>query len=266
MLRTDQRASPIRRLVVMGESNAYGMNAVCAHNEWVQTVGNLIREFQGSPLRIFNNAIPSNVISPDAPGYTPGDAYRTSPSAIERYRDDMIAYQPDLAMFAYGLNDSRCGHDPDSFMQSYREIVTTTKQECPEALIVLVGPYWNPQYDAEHWQAQNKPGKFGKFGRPGDDIVTAYNAAIAAFANDIGVLFVDVYRVLEGATWLITADDCHFNDVGQRLIGMTVFSTIAQHCSFIAQASNDMESELASSIRTTGGTNALPHVIDTWPP
>ena len=67
MLRTDQRSQAIQRMVVMGESNAYGMNAVCAQNEWVQTVGNFIREFQGSPLRIFNNAIPSNVISPDAP-------------------------------------------------------------------------------------------------------------------------------------------------------------------------------------------------------
>ena len=72
------------------------------------------------------------------------------------------------------------------------------------------------------------------------------------------------YKILEGASWLVTKDDCHFNDVGQRLIGMTVFSQIAQHCSFIAHASNEMERELNSSVRNTGGTNALPHVIDTW--
>ena len=67
MLRTDKRSKPVRRLVVMGESNAYGMNACCAQNEWVQVLGNHIRECQGSPLRIFNNAIPSNVISPMPP-------------------------------------------------------------------------------------------------------------------------------------------------------------------------------------------------------
>ena len=198
------------------------------------------------------------------PRYEPGDCYRTAPSAIERYREDMIAYRPDLAIFAYGLNDSRCGHDPKSFMRAYQEIVSTTQHECPNALIMLVGPYWNPQYDAEHWQKQHKPGKFGKFGRPGDDIVTAYNDAIADFAGEIGALYVDVYRMLEGATWLVTQDDCHFNDLGQRLIGMTVFSQLAQHCSFLAKTSDQMEHELASSIRNTGGTNALPHVIDTW--
>ena len=176
----------------------------------------------------------------------------------------MISYKPDLAIFAYGLNDSRCGHKPDSFMKAYREIVETTQKECPGALIVLVGPYWNPQYDAEHWQNSNKSGKFGKFGRPGDDIVTSYNEEIRLLAEELGILFVDLYTVLEGSTWLITADDCHFNDLGQRLIGMTIFSQLAQHCSFLAHSSHAMEEQLTSSVYNTGGTNAMPHVINTW--
>ena len=63
--------------------------------------------------------------------------------------------------------------------------------------------------------------------------------------------FVDVYTVLAGSPWLITKDDCHFNDVGQRLIGMTVFGKIATECSFIAHESRRMEAELGSTIRTT---------------
>ncbi len=71
----------------------------------MQVLGSRIREFQEGPVRLFNNAIPANVISPDAPGYEAGDAYATSPSALERFEEDMISYRPDMAVYAYGLND-----------------------------------------------------------------------------------------------------------------------------------------------------------------
>jgi len=248
----------------MGESNAYGMNATCAKNEWVQVLGHHIREFQGSPLRIFNNAQPSNVISADAPGYRLGDQYRTAPSALERFQNDMIAYQPDLAVYAYGLNDSRCGHGVDSFMKAYRQIVVETRAQLPETLVVLVGPYWNIQYDEETWSDPKYENWFGDFNRSGDDLVTAYNAEIKELAKETSSLFVDVYHVLEGASWLIGKDCCHFNDVGQVVIGMTVFQALAMHCSFLAESSNQAEETLGANVMNTGGTNALPHVIDTW--
>ena len=264
MIRNDFRSRPIRRLVVMGESNAYGMSASCPGNEWVQVLGDGIREFQDGPVRVFNNAIPSNVISPDAPGYVAGDVYRTAPSALERFEADMIAYRPDMAVFAYGLNDSRCGHALESFIGAYRTIVTTTRERSPDALVVLVGPYWNLQYDAATWSKPEYKGWFGKFNLPGDDLVLSYNQAIADLAAETHSIFVDVYHVLEGAPWLLTADACHFNDIGQRLIGLTVFSKVAAHCSFLSHKSRSMEEDLKSSIRNTGGTNALPHVIQTW--
>ena len=264
MIRNDLRSEPVRRLVVMGESNAYGMCASSSKNEWVQVLGECIREFQDGPLRVFNNSIPSNVISPDAPGYTSGDTYRTAPSALERFESDMIAYGPDLAVYAYGLNDSRCGHDVGSFMRAYRKIVETTRQKLPGALVVLVGPYWNLQYDAETWSKPESQRPFGKFGRAGDDLVLAYNQSIAQMAEELGALFVDVYRSLEGSPWLLTADACHFNDIGQRIIGLTAFSTLAIHCSFLSHSSRRAEETLGSSIHNTGGTNALPHVIQTW--
>lgn len=265
-MRNDYRSEPIRRMVVMGESNAYGMNAVCAENEWVQTLGNQIRDLQDGPLRIFNHAIPSNVISPDAPGYTPGDAYRTSPSALERYEEDMISYNPDLAVFAYGLNDSRCGHSTESFMKAYRTIVLETRARCPDALILLAGPYWNPQYDPEAWEALEHQPDFHAFGRKGDDLVTAYNQAISDLAEEVGAVFVDLYSMLKGASWLIGHDACHFMDVGQRVIGMRIFCELAANCSFLSHSSKQMETELQASVQNTGGTNALPHVITTWRP
>jgi hypothetical protein len=56
--RNDKRSKPVRRLVVMGESNGYGMSASSPKNEWVQVLGECIREFQDEAVRVFNNAIP----------------------------------------------------------------------------------------------------------------------------------------------------------------------------------------------------------------
>lgn len=263
-LRKDVRSKPIQRLVVMGESNAYGMSAGDPNNGWVQCLAGLIRRFQDSPLRVFNNSIPANVISPAAPGYDAKWVYGTAPSGIERYEQDMISYRPDLAMYAYGLNDARCGHSLNSFMQTYQEIVVNTIKKLPDALVVLVGPYWNLQFDAQTWADPKYRGWFGKFNLPGDALVTSYNTAIATLARETGALFVDLYSLLEGATWLLTADACHFNDVGQAMIGMKVFLEIAARCSFLSLKSKRMEEELNLSIHNTGGTDALPYVIDSW--
>ena len=260
------RSEPVSRIVVMGESNAYGMNASSSRNEWVQVLGDCIREFQDAPVRVFNNAIPSNVISPNAPGYAKEHNPGTAPSAIERFEEHMIAYRPDMAVYAYGLNDSRCGHALESFMRAYRVIVSKTKKELPEALLVLVGPYWNLQYDAEMWRQMDNEKKrgFGKFGRVGDDLVLAYNKAIAELASEAGAVFVDVYDLLEGSPWLLTSDACHFNDIGQRMIGLSIFCQVAAQCSFLARKSRRMENELHADISTTGGTQALPNVIQAW--
>ena len=263
-LKKDLRSQPVNRMVVMGESNAYGMSAIDPRNEWVQTVANSIRNFQSEPLRVFNNAIPSNVISPDAPGYkSDTNSYGTSPSAKERFEQDMVSYKPDMVVYAYGLNDSRCGHSLESFIKSYEYIVKKTREELPNALIVLVGPYWNPQYDSLAW-VNRQPQRKGDFWLPGDGIVEGYNKAISTLADKYNALFVDVYNVLRGSPWLVTADDCHFNDMGQSVIGQKVFIELATHCSFLSNKSRKAEKELKSSIRTTGGTQALPHVINSW--
>jgi hypothetical protein len=99
---------------------------------------------------------------------------------------------------------------------------------------------------------------------PGDALVTSYNQAIATMARETGALFVDLYSLLEGATWLLTADGCHFNDIGQAMIGMKVFLDIAARCSFLSLKSKRMEEELNLSIHNTGGTDCLPYVIDSW--
>jgi len=263
-LRNDKRSEPAIRMVVMGESNAYGMNALDPANEWVQVLASQIRKFQDAPLRVFNNAFPANVISPDAPGYDAKYVNGIAPSAIERFEEDMISYKPDIAVYAYGLNDSRCGHSTKSFIDAYRSILLKTRRSLPEALIVLVGPYWNIQYNEKAWTDPKYHRNFGAFGKSGDELVLSYNSELPKLANEVNAVFIDVYSVLEGATWLLTDDSCHFNDIGHTIIGQTVFTKLASHCSFLSAKCKRLEKETNISIHNTGGTNALPNVIGKW--
>ena len=265
MLNRDFRADPVRSLVVMGESNAYGMCAGDPSNEWVQVLGSLIRRFQDGPLRVANNAIPSNVISPKAPGYDPNFKCGTAPSALERFNQDMIDHRPDMAVYAYGLNDSRCGHAVDSFIADYETVVGETRRALPGALIVLVGPYWNLQYDAEAWaDEKNAALHCPPFDVGGDRLVLEYNTAIGELATRHDAIFADVYRATEGAQWLLHEDGCHFSDVGQWIIGQTVFHAIAANCSFIATSSIEAFRSTGFAVLNTGGTNAMPQVISRW--
>jgi lysophospholipase L1-like esterase len=264
MVKDDFRFKYIKRMVVMGESNAYGMSAGDPSNEWVQVLSSCIRKFQKAPIRVFNNSIPANVISPRAPGYDSKDLFGTSPSAIERYKDDMISYKPDLAVYAYGLNDSRCGHDVKSFIKDYEEIISETRKHLKESLIVLVGPYWNLQYDEELWRKKKKKIDFGKFSNFGDKLVKIYNLEISKLAKRCNAIFVNIYEFLEGAYWLLSDDACHFHDTGQYIIGQIIFITIATNSSFLSKDSIMNARKAGFTIYNTGGTNALPNSINKW--
>ena len=74
------------------------------------------------------------------------------PSALERVEEDLTSHQPDLAIIAYGLNDARCGNPVESFTSDIEEIIVRVRQKT-DALVVLVGPYWNIQFDEELWSA-----------------------------------------------------------------------------------------------------------------
>lgn len=265
-LRKDMRSEQVKRLVVMGESNAYGMNALDPGNEWVQVFASHIRKFQEAPLRVFNNSLPANVISPDAPGYNEESRDAIAPSAIERFEQDMISYKPDLALYAFGLNDSRCGHSTKSFVNAYRKILVKTRQSLPDALIVIVGPYWNVQYNVKAWADPEYRRDFGAFDKSGDELVLSYNAELPKLAREINGIFVDVYSILENAIWLLTDDSCHFNDVGHTIIGQAIFNQVASQCSFVSARCQRFEKETKIQITTTGGTNALPNAINKWRP
>jgi len=259
----DYRSEPVRRMVVIGESNAFGMCAIEPRNEWVQTLANLIRDFQGEPLQVFNNAIPANVIGPESPGY--GTMVGTKPSALERYKTDLIALKPDLAVIAYGLNDARCGNPAGKFLRDLEKIISDTRREA-NSLIVLTSPYWVPQFDPgllDSMKVQHNygPAPFNKVGR---EPVLSYVVGMREIAERYDCIFVDFFMANEGAVWLLNDDMVHYNDVGQRVIGQLVFNAIAARCSFIGRKSIRQAREGRFSIANTGGTNAMSKWIEIW--
>ena len=96
---------PFHRMVVLGDSIAYGMCAQQPDNEWAQVVAGLLRKFQDGNLEVFNRGLPAALISPRCPGYEES----AKPSLLERYRQHCIELEPDLVIIAEGLNDMRSG-------------------------------------------------------------------------------------------------------------------------------------------------------------
>ena len=57
-------SGPFRRMVVLGDSIAYGMCAYRPENEWNQVAAGWLRRFQDVDLQVSNRGLPAEVISP----------------------------------------------------------------------------------------------------------------------------------------------------------------------------------------------------------
>ena len=147
-------------MVVLGESHVAGMCATEERRRWVNVAAELIGEFQGAPVTLHNKGISANAISPRSPGY----AASAKPSALERYREDVIALRPDLFVLSYGLNDMRAGMPPEQFREDMARIITDVKAAC-DPVIVLTTVYhmtaydWYPPFDVGSVAATRKAGR-----------------------------------------------------------------------------------------------------------
>jgi len=218
MQRRDMRSTPFTTLVVLGESTVAGACASEERFRWVNVVADLISEFQGQPVRLYNRGIGANAISPRSPGYEAS----AKPSALERYREDVIALQPDLFILAYGLNDMRAGMHPEEFREDMQAIISEVQAAC-DPVTVLTTVYHMSAYDLYPPYHQGSPEATG-----------VYNEVIRQLAVANGCLLADIYAAQGGADWVVHPDTVHANDLGHRLIGHRVFEAIATHCSGVA--------------------------------
>src|SRR5262245_14703011 len=90
----DYRKEPFQRMVVLWESTVAGgpWLPVMPYDRYADVLMRLINTCQQRPIEYFNKGIGANAISPRSPGY----AKSTKPSAIERYKKDVIDLKPDL--------------------------------------------------------------------------------------------------------------------------------------------------------------------------
>jgi lysophospholipase L1-like esterase len=216
MERKDYSAKPFKRMVILGESTVEGGGWVNNNSErYADILVELINSYQEEPMEYINQGIGASVISPKSPGY---EASR-KPSAIERYKEAVIAQTPDLFVLAYGLNDMRAGMDPDAFKEEMAKIIRDVKATC-HPVIVLVNVY--------HMTAFNSYPPFDK-GSLNDTNV--YNGIIRELAEENDCLLADVWEAEGQADWLINPDGVHANALGNRLIANRIFEVLAQNCS-----------------------------------
>ena len=209
---------PFRRMVVLGDSIAYGMCAGEPRHEWPQVAASLLRDFQPEELIVLDRALPAGVISPRCPGY----AESAKPSLIERYRRHCIDLRPDLVIIAEGVNDMRSGMPLQEYLADLEQIVCDIRDQT-EALIVLVGIYHRT-----YGVGANDPAVYPTWSRWTNETAAAFNDAIRTVAASFDAPFVDALRIMGGADWLLHVDACHLNDLGHVLVGNAVFEAIAR--------------------------------------
>jgi len=238
----DYYSKPFERMVVLGESHVAGAGVKDESDRWVNIVAELISEFQGKPVKLYNKGIGANAISPRSPGYERS----AKPSALERYQEDVIALKPDLFILSYGLNDMRAGMHPEEFREDMQKIITDVKKAC-NPVIVLTTVYHMSAYDL-----------YPPYNLGSKEATEVYNTVIRQLAEKNDCLLADIYDAEGCADWVVHPDTVHANKLGHRLIAHRVFEVIAKNCSGVAtKVLEDLKEEAKEVAATMDQRRAL---------
>lgn len=222
----DYRATPFRKVVVLGESHV-------AAKRWVDVFASLLNRFQGPPeCEMINAGIGGNAISRRSPGF-PGSA---KPSAMERYEKDVIAHNPELVILSYGLNDMRAGMPPEDFREDLSRIVAAVK-EAGNPVVVLTTVYNMSAYAL-----------FPPYDKGSPQAAEVFNLVIRQVAEEQDALVADIWAAEGEAPWVMAIDTVHANELGHTLIGHRVFETVAANCSGVAHRFQMPETEARAQL------------------
>lgn len=221
----DRRATPVKKIVAMGESNTWGYSVSTKEKCWVSQVAKMLEEFQGSPIELINQGIGSNVLTPECPAY---EDFSAKPSALERVEKDLIDHKPDMIFLAYALADWRGGTPLEIFRKAYQTLIDKIQSQISPTIILI-----NAYYTHKEWYNQPAEG-WSTWSALNPQPVEIYNKIIQELAAANDLILADVYSAEVGVDWLIDPDHCHGNDLGHRIVANRVFETIARNCSFVA--------------------------------
>ena len=245
----DYHSEPFKTIVVMGESTVAG-GAWLEKDEdrFADILVGLINNCQATPVTYHNRGVGANAISPRSPGYESS----AKPSALERYRADVINLNPDLFILCYGLNDMRADMPVDQFSEDVQTIIGDVKTTC-DPIIVLTAVYHMTGF-----------GSFPPYNLGNTEKTKCYNNAILQLAEANDCLFADVWTGQRAADWLIHPDGVHANKVGNLIIAHRIFETIAQHCSGLTAATYLHDARTAWTRDTTDLREKNGDPFDPW--
>jgi lysophospholipase L1-like esterase len=204
---------PFNSLVVFGESTVEGGGWLTGPEErWADIFWHQLEHAQEMTVSYHNTGLGASVISPSSPGYQSS----IKPSAAERLDQEVISFNPDLVIIAYGLNDMRAGMPRADFNVELKKIVDRIR-DCGNPLIIIVNVYHMSAY---HFYPPFGKGSTGK--------TRDYNTMLVEFAEENNCVYADVWSAEGQKDYLVHQDTVHANKVGNMLIANKVFESVIQ--------------------------------------
>lgn len=218
----DLRKDPVNTIVALGDSCTWGYSVLEKEQCWVNRVTSMLELFQGQKIRLVNQGIGSNVLTPLCPSYEAS----SKPCGLERLEKDVLIHKPDLLFIGYGLNDSRAGTAPEVFQSEYQKLLDIVREQCPDTLIVLLNLYCMHECMYEGGEPD--------WNKSNHHVTAVYNGIIEQLAMDNACIFADIYASTAGVYWMVEEDHCHPSILGHQVIANKVFEAIVRNSSFAA--------------------------------
>ncbi len=237
-LKRDYRDQPFRVAVAFGASITAGGEATTPELGWVSLLTSLINESQIEPIKMYNNGIGANVISPRSAHYSESN----KPSAMERYQDHVIAYHPDLVLMAgdFGTNSARGGTPLAQFLEDERQMILDIKKQTG-ALVVVSNLTFLTAFE-----------RYAPFNQADLSALIGFNSGLKQMALECDSLYADVFAAQDMASWTVDPKDgVHLNNLGHRLVANRIFEVLGQNCSCLSQKAMMLRKAMEKEWRPT---------------
>ena len=204
---------PFNSLVVFGESTVEGGGWLTgAEERWADIFWRQLEYAQETAVSYHNAGLGASVISPLSPGYPSS----IKPSAAERLDQEVISFNPDFVIIAYGLNDMRAGMPCVDFYIELKKIVDRIRDK-GNPLTVIVNVYHMSAY---HY--------YPPFDKGSTEKTREYNTMLLEFTEENNCVYADVWSAEGQKDYLVHQDTVHANKVGNMLIANRVFESVIQ--------------------------------------
>ncbi len=155
----------------------------------------------------------------------------TVENCLDRWVDDVIAYEPDFISFKIGINDcnrylsdsvNNSRQSPEQYAQDYRQVLEETKQRLPNAKMLLITPFYAAQ-----------PAVAGSYRERVAQALPAYIQTVRDLSKEFSCALLETQplfdKVMPGqaADRFFDSEPVHPNSAGHLLIAEAVYQTLS---------------------------------------